>query len=190
MKARLLAAGACCLLAWPTLAAPRPRPSDWAQPVLGCSLGNCFQVSPDLYRAEQPGPGDVADLKALGIRSIVSLREHHDDTRRKGLKEFRISQLAWDAGEVSPEQLRQALRAIRDAPKPVLVHCWHGSDRTGVVVAAYRIVFQQWSQEGAIDEFQHGGFGYHSRLYPNLVTLLQSIDAPAWRAELGLRQGQ
>ena len=43
---------------------------------------------------------------------------------------------------------------------PVLVHCKHGADRTGCIVALYRIVFQSWSKEAAIDEMHNGGYGF------------------------------
>jgi len=186
MKSRLYAAWACLAISVAALAAPRPRPIEWAQPVIGTSLDNLFQVSPDLFRSDQPDAKDVADLKALRIRSILSLRDHHDDAAVKGLGQFQLSRVAMEADEVGREQLLQALRLIRDAPKPVLVHCWHGSDRTGVTVAAYRIVFQRWSNERAIDELKNGGFGYHAKLYKNLVSLLEGIDGRQWRAELGL----
>jgi tyrosine-protein phosphatase SIW14 len=187
MSVRLFTAWTCLAIVVMGMAAPRTRPAEWAQPVLGTKLDNFFQVSPDLFRSAQPDAGEVADLKALGIRSILNLRDTHDDATVKGLGGFRLTRVAMEADEVSREQLLQALRAIRDAPKPMLVHCWHGSDRTGVVVAAYRVVFQQWSREQAIDELRNGGFGYHARLYPNLVSLLETVDAKQWRVELGLR---
>jgi tyrosine-protein phosphatase SIW14 len=166
--------------------APRPRPVEWAQPVLDTSLKNLYQVSPELFRSSQPDDEDVPALKSLGIRSVVNLREKHNDGGRKGFAGFQVRWVAMDAAKVKPEEVLEALRAIRDAPKPALVHCWHGSDRTGVVVAAYRMVFQKWSRERAVDEFKNGGFGYHVRTYPNLVSLLQSIDVTQWRKELRL----
>lgn len=81
-----------------------------------------------------------------------------------------------EADDLTVADLVNALRVLHDAPKPVLVHCWHGSDRTGAVVAAYRIVFQDWTPAAAADEFQHGGFGYHERWFPHLVSLLTTLD--------------
>ena len=80
------------------------------------------------------------------------------------------------AGSLTEKDLRQVLASIRDAPKPVLVHCWQGSDRTGAVVAAYRIAFQGWTREQAIDELVNGGYGYHASYYPNIVALIRSLD--------------
>jgi len=36
-------------------------------------------VSPELYRAEQAGRADLADLKVLGIWRLMNLREYHRD---------------------------------------------------------------------------------------------------------------
>jgi protein tyrosine/serine phosphatase len=66
----------------------------------------------------------------------------------------------------------------------VLVHCWHGSDRTGIVVAAYRIVFQNWNVEEAEKEFRDERFGYHEFWYKNLLKLLRETDWDAMRTRI------
>ena len=81
-----------------------------------------------------------------------------------------------EADDLTIDDLVSGLRLLRDAPKPVLVHCWHGSDRTGSLVAAYRIVFQDWTREAALDELRHGGFGYHERWFPNIIKLFEALD--------------
>jgi len=162
-------------------AAPRERPPEWAVPVIGSSLENCFRVSSDLYRCEQPNRQDVADLTALGVRAILNLRGHHKDSKAFGKAGFTLLVQRMNAGDLSLNDLVAALRQIRDAPKPVIVHCWHGSDRTGSVVAAYRIVFQDWTPAAALDELRHGGFGYHESWFPNIVTLFETLDAAELR---------
>lgn len=78
---------------------------------------------------------------------------------------------------IEDEDIIAALRAIRNAEKlgPVLLHCQHGADRTGVVTAMYRIVFQKWSKEKALDELQSGGFGYHA-IWANIPRYLRTVD--------------
>jgi tyrosine-protein phosphatase SIW14 len=156
--------------------APRVRPAHWAAPIIDTTLANCFKVSDDLYRCEQPDEKDIADLQALGIRSILNLRRYHTDP--KALKAAGLTLLVerMEAEELTVDQLVAALRQFRASPKPLVVHCWHGSDRTGSFVAAYRIVFQEWTREAALDEFRHGGFGYHEKWFPNLITLLGTLD--------------
>ena len=160
---------------------PRLRPANWAEPLIDTSLGNAYRVSADLYRCEQPTPTDSADLKALGIRSILNLRNYHKDSDKLAAAGFTLVAEPMNAGEVTEDLLVAALRKFRAAPKPVLVHCWHGSDRTGVFVAAYRIAFQGWPREAAVDEFRNGGYGFHKRWYPNLVELLSSLDVDSFR---------
>jgi protein tyrosine/serine phosphatase len=153
----------------------RVRPAEWAQPMIGSSLDNFYQVSPDVYRSSQPDKDDMKTLKKMGIKSVLNLRSYFtDDDEAKGtnLKLYRIEM---SAGNIEKEKLKEALDIIRKAEKPILIHCKHGSDRTGVVIALYRMVLLNWSREKAIDEFVNGGFGYHEMIYPYLKELLRDI---------------
>ncbi len=162
-------------------AAPRERPAEWAAPVISTSLENCYRVSDELYRCEQPRLRDIPDLKALGIGTILNLRHWNSDSKDFEKAGIVLVAQRMRAGKLSEDDLVAALRLIRDAPKPVLIHCWHGSDRTGSVVAAYRIVFQNWTPAAALDELRHGGFGYHERWFPNIITLFETIDPECLR---------
>lgn len=156
---------------------PRERPANWAVPVIETTLGNCYRVSAELYRCEQPGIQDIANLQALGIRSIFNLRHYHTDAKAFEQAGFKLFLQRMEADELTVDNLVAALRQLRIAPKPVMVHCWHGSDRTGAVVAAYRIVFQDWTPAAALDELRHGGFGYHEKSFPNIISLFETLDA-------------
>ncbi len=76
----------------------------------------------------------------------------------------------------------EILKAINQSPKPILIHCWHGSDRTGVAVAMYRIVFQNWSKSQAINELMKPEFGHHYNVYPNIVKYIENVDIEKIRA--------
>jgi protein tyrosine/serine phosphatase len=156
----------------------RPRPAEWAQPVTNSTLGNFFQVSAELYRSKQVDPKHIPDLKRLGIRTILDLRYNHEDSKKFEAAGFTLVRYPLKAGSVTAQDLKTILRQVRAVPKPVLVHCWHGSDRTGFVVAGYRITQQNWTKEKAIDELCNGGFGFHARFYPNIVRTLQEADLP------------
>jgi protein tyrosine/serine phosphatase len=58
---------------------------------------------------------------------------------------------------------------------PVLVHCLHGSDRTGTMCALYRIAIQGWSKEDALKEMVEGGYGFHG-VFQNLLDYLDELD--------------
>jgi hypothetical protein len=49
------------------------------------------------------------------------------------------------------------------------------------VVAAYRIVYQNWTPAAALDELRHGGFGYHETWFPNIIVLFEKLDAAELR---------
>lgn len=166
--------------------APRLRPSHWAQPVIGSAVGNWFQVSPELHRCEQPSAAGMRELAAFGIRTVVNLRAFHSDADEAQGTGLAIVEVPMDAGDLSYPELLAALRALLAAPKPVAVHCWHGSDRTGTVVAAWRVAMQGWTPAAALDEMVAGGYGHHG-MYGNLRALVLSLDRGRLRADLGLK---
>jgi tyrosine-protein phosphatase SIW14 len=160
---------------------PRERPADWAAPLINTTLENCYRVSADLYRCEQPDKKDIGDLKTLGVRSILNLRRWNSDPRAFEQAGFTPLLQRMEADDLTVDDLVAALRLFRVSPKPVIVHCWHGSDRTGSVVAAYRIVFQNWTPAAALDELRYGGYGYHEKSFPNIMRLFEALDADALR---------
>ena len=171
-----LVAGACLgsglAAAHAQEAARRP---EWATRV-GKSP-NLFQVTPTLFRSAQLTKDDVAELKALGIRNVVGLRAFHSDDdwlRQSGIKASRVKIYTW---AVDDDNIVAALKAIRAAEKegPVLLHCWHGADRTGLVSAMYRLLYQGWSKAQALDELLNGGYGYHA-LWKNIPAYLRDVD--------------
>ena len=78
------------------------------------------------------------------------------------------------------------LKVVADTNNlPALVHCRRGADRTGMMVAAYRVVMQGWTKEKAITEMRDGGFHFNKG-YQDIVEVVQSLDPKKLRAQLGL----
>ncbi len=150
------------------------RPETWATPVHSEHLKNFFKIDDKVYRSAQPNRKGFQELKTLGIRNVLSFRDYHSDDEGKdaGLNLYRVKM---EAGDITTEKVVEALRIIRNSEGPVLIHCWHGSDRTGLISAMYRILFQGWSKDEAIDELMHGGYGYHS-LYKNVPDFIRQAD--------------
>lgn len=152
-----------------------PRPEAWAQPIETRSLKNFYKVDEHVYRSAQPDEDGFAYLMTLGVKNSLNLRDHHNDdpgSKKPGLNLFRVPM---DAGKIKTADVVAALRFIKQSEGPVLIHCWHGSDRTGTISALYRIVFQNWSKEDALDELMQGGFGYHS-IYKNIPEFIRQAD--------------
>ena len=161
-------------------------PRGWEQssePATFPDVPNWFQVSAKLYRSAQPDAAGFRVIAAMGITTVLNLRAFHgddDEAAGTGLDLVRVPMYAFN---LDREDVVAALRVIRQAPGPVLVHCLHGADRTGTVVAMYRIVEQGWSKEAAIAEMTDGGFGYHP-IFPNLLQFIRQVDVEQVRAEL------
>ncbi|RDJ26709.1 protein-tyrosine-phosphatase [Bosea caraganae] len=157
---------------------------EWATPVAAAM--NLHRVTPMLFRSAQIHKGDVKAIRSLGVRTIVNLRAFHSDQRLPGLAGIRLVRIPMKTWHIEDEDVIAALRAIRaaEALGPVLLHCQHGADRTGVVTAMYRMVFQGWSREQALDELRNGGFGYHT-MWRNIPRYLRNVDIAAIKRALG-----
>ena len=144
---------------------------------------NFHRVNQNLFRSGQPEAEEfVALYNFFKLRSVLNLRRWHSDRRKiaaanKGLHTpLSLYEIRLNAGKISENDLIDILTVIRDAPKPLLIHCWHGSDRTGCAVAASRIVFENWSVEDAITELMKEEYGHHKDIYPNIPALLRRTD--------------
>ena len=170
---------------------PEQRPQNWAQKVgsvelrTDARLPNLYQVSPVLYRSAQPGIDGLEILNQqlarrygmpMEIKTVISLRNNAGDGTLVKPVGVRYEQIRFDTWHVKDEDVKRFLQLVRD-PKnqPVLLHCKHGADRTGMMVAIYRIVEQGWSKEAAIAEMTQGGFGFHP-IWSNLIRYIENMD--------------
>ncbi len=166
-----------CIVLWSSsVLAPeqQARPETWAKPVRSEHLKNFYQLDDKVYRSAQPDRKGFRELERLGIRNVLSFRDHHSDDDANGTK-LKLFRIKMEASEITDDQVIEALRIIRNAEGPILIHCWHGSDRTGLISAMYRIVFQNWSKDDAIEELVKGGYGYHS-LYKNIPEYIRKVN--------------
>jgi len=167
-------------------------PTTMAEDISVPGLPNAYKIDDGLYRGAQPTAEGFEVLRALGVKTIVNLRAYHCDSqyevREKGFEYVHIRFKTW---RPEPEHVERFLEVVADpARQPVFVHCQHGADRTGMLVALYRMVAQEWSRDDAVAEMVDGPFGYHKRLWRRLTKAVQSYDiAPlqARFAETGTR---
>jgi tyrosine-protein phosphatase SIW14 len=178
LSAPLLAQNSAPSAASPFL--PSRAPVTFGQKIDIDGIANAGKISDTLYRGAQPHAEGFSSLKALGITTIVDLRQenpHRVDWERQqaqalGIRFVHIPVSGWDAP--SDEQLSRFLSLFREDPQPkIFVHCRFGEDRTGVFIAAYRISQQNWSADRAIREMYL--FGFNARFHPVMKSYIHSF---------------
>jgi len=127
-------------------------------------LPNFDQVNAVLYRGGQPSDKGLEELKAMGIKTVISLRHNKFEVERERRKAKELG-LAFDyipmdgLHKPSKAKINQFLSIVTNpACQPVFVHCEFGQDRTGTMVAIYREEVQNWSAKHAYDEMVSKGF--------------------------------
>jgi protein tyrosine/serine phosphatase len=181
-----------CSAVVPAVAGPRPQ--NWASPVAASpGLPNLHRVNSSLYRSAQPSKEgfvflDTQASLAKGdrpIKTVVSLRAFNDDAPVVAASSgLRFEQIRFKTWHPEDEDVVKFLRiATSPALQPVLVHCQHGSDRTGTMVAIYRIAFEGWTKAQATDEMINGGFGFHP-MWQNLLAYIEELDIDAIKAKV------
>ncbi len=150
----------------------------------GCS--NLYKVNDRLYRGAQPEAEGFKELEKLGVKTVLNLRLSHSDRKLlegTDLDYAHIKMQAWDA---EYDEVKEALQIITDKSKqPVFVHCQRGADRTGAVVAAWRLVADGWTKEKAIEEMTEGPFGFH-KIWRGLPKFIRNLDVEKLREEAGI----
>jgi len=141
------------ILGFPALAAASSVPG----------INNFYQVDPEVYRGAQPTAEGFKYLGQLGVKIVIDLRKRDEKSAQE-------EQLVTAAGmryvsvpmtgltPPTPAETSQILAMLEDAAAgPVFVHCKRGADRTGAVIAAYRIDHEKWDNSRALQEAMADG---------------------------------
>jgi tyrosine-protein phosphatase SIW14 len=110
----------------------------------------------DVYRGPRPQSWEFDAVKAT-VSSVVSLEGiGEDDREARELAPVRIYSRPINFFEIYATgvplaEFERIVGCIAAAPKPVLVHCEHGEDRTGLVIAAH-CVLCGWAKDAAMAE--------------------------------------
>jgi tyrosine-protein phosphatase SIW14 len=165
------------LLGAATLFLPQVSWAGTAKPVAG--LQNFGQVSDTLFRGAQPSPLGFTALKQMGVAIVVNFRNESDEISAEqreveslGIKYVTIP---WSgSSEPSNAQVVQFLDLVRTNPQAkIFVHCQRGADRTGVMVAAYRLAVQRLTVADAVAEMHK--FHYDHLFLPQLERYVKSL---------------
>lgn len=131
---------------------------------LRSTVRNFHEVTPFLYRGGQPGKEGYIALAESGIKTVISFRwgkkiikAEKEAVHSLGMQFISMPLCYWKAPDI--EECEQFLQVVdREANWPVFIHCFHGSDRTGLLIAMYRLTRQHWRVDDAYQEMKACGF--------------------------------
>ena len=162
------------------------RDPTWAAKIEQPGLPNLHRVAPNLYRSAQPTAGGFQAAEKLGVKTVINLRAWHSDDEEAAGTKLRIEHIRFKTWHPEDEEVVRFLQIVtRRGHGPWLVHCQHGADRTGTMIAIYRIAVQGWKKDDAIREMTSGGFGYHA-IWSNLIRYLRALDIDALKKKAGI----
>jgi len=143
-------------------------------------IKNAGKINGTLYRGAQPHLPSLAKLKEVGVTIIVDLRGEDSAMRQRERKKAEALGLRFVSIPISGwspptnEQVAEFLSLFRGlAPQKVFVHCRFGDDRTGVMVATYRMAIEKWSSQQALKEMYF--FGFNGFWHPAMIQFVKDF---------------
>ncbi|PYU50895.1 MAG: protein-tyrosine-phosphatase [Acidobacteria bacterium] len=162
--------------------APSLTPRAFGQKLQIAGVHNAGKITDFLYRGAQPKEAGLSELKLLGVTTIVDLRGEDQEkvtwernrAESLGMRFVHIPVSGWSPP--TDEQVVQFLSLFRGEPgQRIFVHCRFGNDRTGVLVATYRMAFEKWSAEQAMKEMYF--FGFNGFWHPAMKSFVRDFPA-------------
>jgi tyrosine-protein phosphatase SIW14 len=159
-------------------------------------VGNFYQVNEQLYRGAQPTTEGFQSLAKLGVKTVIDLREtdgrsalEKKTVEANGMRYINIPLQGMSAPK--PADVDKVLAIFNDrAAGPVFVHCRRGADRTGTVVACYRISHDGWDNSKALHEARADGMSWIELAMQRYVMHYQGPKVSATAAAAMLGPGQ
>jgi tyrosine-protein phosphatase SIW14 len=144
------------------------------------SLPNFNLVNDQVLRGGQPSDDGFKKLAERGVKTVVDLRwiDEHSIPHEKQIVEtdgMRFVSIPMKGiGAPTLEQVSKALDVLEDSSSwPVFVHCRRGSDRTGTVLACYRIAHDHWQNQKALEEAKTFGLSSFERAMRSFIQHFQ-----------------
>jgi tyrosine-protein phosphatase SIW14 len=139
-------------------------PAFAASPVQG--IHNFYKVDEHVYRGAQPTDEGFQYLAKIGVKTVIDLRGAGEGRRNEasvvtaaGMKYINVPMTGLTAP--SEAEITKILGILEDGTTgPVFVHCQRGADRTGAVIASYRIEHDGWDNARALKEAMANGMSF------------------------------
>lgn len=145
---------------------------------------NFHQIAPNVYRSAQPTAEGFKNLEKMGIKTIINLRNNHSDQEEAKKTSLQLKRIKINTWDIDDEHVAKVMALLSQKEKgPFLIHCQHGADRTGLMAAMYRIIYQGWSKEDALKELKSDSFGFHS-IWRNIPRYIQKVDIETLKKQI------
>jgi protein-tyrosine phosphatase len=149
-----------------------PKARAMGRKLEGQGVPNFGEVTPTLYRGGLLSGDGLKALKKLGINVVVDVRAN--DKKEEQLVEslgMKYIAIPWHCPWPHDEVLARFLKVVHENHgKKIFVHCRLGDDRTGMMVAAYRMAEEGWTVDEAMNEMRSFGFTRsHHFICPSLA---------------------
>lgn len=175
------------------VAASPPAKQVVGQHLKARGIPNFGEVTPTLYRGGLPSKEGFKTLARMGIAIVINTsRSKREEKLVKRLGMSYVT-IPWHCPFPRDELFARFLKITQEnRGSKIFVHCRLGDDRTGMMIAAYRMGVQHWSAEEAMQEMHEFGYGgIHHLICPGLGRYERSFprrlrSSPAFR-ELELR---
>ena len=120
-------------------------------------IKNMQAVNDHIYRGAQPGSAGFKELAKMGIKTVIDLRDKPSqaDREKQVVESLGMKYVGIPMSMHAPtdDQIAKALGVLNSTESaPVFLHCLGGRDRTGVVIACYRIAHDGWDNHKALAE--------------------------------------
>ena len=149
-------------------------------------LPNFSMVNDQIARGGQPSDDGFKKLAQRGVRTVIDLRwvDEHSIPHEKQIVEANgmrfVSVPMKGFGAPTLEQISKVLSLLQDSESwPVFVHCRRGSDRTGTVLACYRISHDHWQNQKALEEAKTYGFSGFERAMRSFIERFKPLNPVA-----------
>jgi protein tyrosine phosphatase (PTP) superfamily phosphohydrolase (DUF442 family) len=143
-------------------------------------ISNFGQVTPMLFRGGQPNQEGFEALQKMGVNIVVDTRSGRSNQSNEAKQVNKLGMkyvpLSWHCPFPHDDVFAKFLKLLRDnSDKKVFIHCRLGDDRTGMMIAAYRME-EGWNADDAMLEMKTFGFTrVHHLICPRLASYEHSF---------------
>jgi protein tyrosine/serine phosphatase len=171
---------------------PKPAsPADLQAP----AIPNFHLVNEHIFRGGQPATQAWSSLARTGVTLVIDLRREDEHSSAAEERTVRAAGMSYinvpmkGVAAPSGEQIAKLL-SLLSSQETIFVHCQRGADRTGAVIACYRIEHDHWDRKRALNEAKLLGMAWDQFGLKRYIMGFQPVPDRVSTTPVVLKQGQ